>query len=157
MIPCVACVRSAIAGRSSGECFDNKSDGNRCFRCSSGHTCRALPAAAVAVCTRFVNARIAGALCGVSPISLSGAPAALLLIFGQRLNKLRTAACVALEKEGELEDNEVEALPDHKPGLKKRKDKEDDGSGDGAAFGGKASRNQMAIDAFNTLISVLKS
>ena len=64
-VPCVGCVRSAIAGRSSGECFDNKSGGNRCFRCSSGHICRALPTAAAAICTKFVNARINRAPRGV--------------------------------------------------------------------------------------------
>ena len=123
----------------------------------SGHTYRALPATAVAVYTRFVNVCIAGALCNISSISLSGAPAALLLIFRQRLNKLRTAACVALKKEKELENNEVKAFFDYKPGLKKRKDKKDNGSGDKAAFGDKTSRNQMVINAFNTFILILKS
>jgi hypothetical protein len=69
-VPCAGCVRSAIAGRSTGECFDNKSGGDRCFRCASGHTCRALPSAAASACIKFVDARINNAPKNVSPADL---------------------------------------------------------------------------------------
>ena len=61
-------MRSAIARRSTGECFDNKSGGDRCFRCSSGHVCQALPASAVHTAQKFVNARAGGASTKVSPL-----------------------------------------------------------------------------------------
>ncbi|RYP43671.1 hypothetical protein DL768_009789 [Monosporascus sp. mg162] len=37
-VPCLGCLRSALAGRSTGECFD-AAVGSRCWRCASGHTC----------------------------------------------------------------------------------------------------------------------
>jgi hypothetical protein len=64
---------------------------------------------------------------------------------------------VVLEEEGELEDDDTDVPPDHKPGLRKRKDEDDDEEGGGGAGFDKASRNQMAMDAYNTLMSVLKS
>ncbi|KAF1938448.1 hypothetical protein EJ02DRAFT_22585 [Clathrospora elynae] len=48
--PCLGCVRSALAGRSSGECFDQSGGGSRCFRCASGHSC--VP---VLVCSKYVT------------------------------------------------------------------------------------------------------
>ena len=74
----------------------------------------------------------------------------------QRINNLRSAARVALEEEGELDDDDNR--PEHKPGpSKKKKDSDDEGNSDRAALSRNASRNQMAMDAFNTLMSVLTS
>ncbi|KAF2469087.1 uncharacterized protein BDR25DRAFT_51002 [Lindgomyces ingoldianus] len=36
---CLGCIKSALAGRSSGECHDSATGGSRCWRCSSGHSC----------------------------------------------------------------------------------------------------------------------
>ncbi|KAI1435256.1 hypothetical protein GGR50DRAFT_331303 [Xylaria sp. CBS 124048] len=42
--PCMACLKSAIAGRSSGECHDAVSNsGYRCWRCASGGRCQPIP------------------------------------------------------------------------------------------------------------------
>jgi hypothetical protein len=53
--PCLGCVRSALAGRSNGACYDNKAGGRRCYRCSSGHNCRPVPPAAAPVCSKFID------------------------------------------------------------------------------------------------------
>ncbi|RYP20483.1 hypothetical protein DL767_009437 [Monosporascus sp. MG133] len=54
-VPCLGCLRSALAGRSSGECYD-AAVGSRCWRCASGHTCTQVPAVARAAAVRFVEA-----------------------------------------------------------------------------------------------------
>jgi hypothetical protein len=69
-VPCAGCVRSAIAGRSTSKCFNNKSGEDRCFRCASRHTCQALPSAAAFACIKFVNARINNASKNISPADL---------------------------------------------------------------------------------------
>ena len=63
-----------------------------------------------------------------------------------------------MEEEGELDDDDIDSRPEHKPGpSKKKKDSDDEGNSDRAALSRNASRNQMAMDAFNTLMSVLTS
>lgn len=40
--PCMACVNSMLAGRSDGLCFNVRGakKGSRCWKCSSGHSCK---------------------------------------------------------------------------------------------------------------------
>ncbi|KAK6583082.1 hypothetical protein PZA11_004158 [Diplocarpon coronariae] len=46
-IPCEGCVRSFLAGKSAGVCF-NSTVGVRCFRCAKGgHACQELPVGAL--------------------------------------------------------------------------------------------------------------
>ncbi|KAF1945178.1 hypothetical protein EJ02DRAFT_451744, partial [Clathrospora elynae] len=80
--PCLGCVRSALAGRSSGECFDQSGGGSRCFRCASGHSC--VPASALAA---PIAAKFLAALQGGAPES--------------QLRKLRIALRVVLEASAE--------------------------------------------------------
>ena len=43
-VPCLGCVKSCLAGKGDGKCYDNASGkGARCFKCSSGHPCLELP------------------------------------------------------------------------------------------------------------------
>ncbi|KAF1939270.1 hypothetical protein EJ02DRAFT_457123 [Clathrospora elynae] len=84
---------SALAGRSSGECFDQSGGGSRCFRCASGHS----SALAAPIAAKFL-----AALQGGAPES--------------QLRKLRIALRVVLKasaeelgsSEEEGEDEEVE-------------------------------------------------
>ena len=63
-----------------------------------------------------------------------------------------------MEEEDELDDEDEVDLPDHKPGLsKKKEDSDDEEGGAGAAVGEKARRNEMAMEAFSRLMSVLES
>ncbi|AEO53841.1 hypothetical protein MYCTH_91334 [Thermothelomyces thermophilus ATCC 42464] len=40
-VPCLMCVKSALAGRSSGECRNHSGPGKRCYHCAKGsHKCR---------------------------------------------------------------------------------------------------------------------
>ncbi|KAF1938979.1 hypothetical protein EJ02DRAFT_457406, partial [Clathrospora elynae] len=96
--PCLGCVRSALAGRSSGECFNQSGGGSWCFRCASGHLC--VPASALAA---PIAAKFLAALQGGAPES--------------QLRKLRIALRVVLEasakelgsgKEEEEEEERVE-------------------------------------------------
>ena len=65
--------------------------------------------------------------------------------------------CVALKKKEKLKNNKVKAFSDYKPGLKKRKNKKDNGNNNKTVFNNKTSRNQIIINTFNTFILVLKS
>ncbi|KAF2463948.1 uncharacterized protein BDR25DRAFT_382968 [Lindgomyces ingoldianus] len=56
---CLGCIKSALAGRSSGECHDSATGGSRCWRCSSGHSCLPLPPVAVVYARRLVAALVA--------------------------------------------------------------------------------------------------
>ena len=89
----------------------------------SGYIYKAFSATTITVCTRFVNICIASTFYNISLIFLLGASAALLLIFRQCFNKLRTAVCIALKKKEKLKNNKVKTLFNYKPGLKKRKNK----------------------------------
>ena len=63
-----------------------------------------------------------------------------------------------MEEEDELDDEDKVDLPDHKPGLSKKKEDSDDEEGDAeAAVGEKSRRNEMAMEAFSRLMSVLES
>ncbi|RYP55210.1 hypothetical protein DL768_000204 [Monosporascus sp. mg162] len=53
--PCYGCLRSALAGRSTGECFD-AAVGSRCWRYASGYTCTPVLANARPTAVRFVKA-----------------------------------------------------------------------------------------------------
>ncbi|KAI2463088.1 hypothetical protein F4781DRAFT_146192 [Annulohypoxylon bovei var. microspora] len=57
--PCLGCTNSALAGRSTGECFNTVGNGSRCWRCASGHSCYALPKDVVRWAKSLVVARIA--------------------------------------------------------------------------------------------------
>ena len=87
----------------------------------SGYIYRAFSVIIIAVYIRFVNICITNVFCNISLISLLGVSAALLLIFGQRFNKLRTTMCIALKKEKKLKNNKIKAFSDYKPGLKKKR------------------------------------
>ncbi|KAK4243865.1 hypothetical protein C7999DRAFT_35797 [Corynascus novoguineensis] len=48
-VPCTMCVKSALAGRSAGECRDHSGPGRRCAHCFRGsHKCQEIPASCVA-------------------------------------------------------------------------------------------------------------
>ncbi|KAL2145388.1 hypothetical protein VTI28DRAFT_7315 [Corynascus sepedonium] len=48
-VPCTMCVKSALAGRSAGECRDHSGPGKRCGHCFRGsHKCQKIPASCVA-------------------------------------------------------------------------------------------------------------
>ena len=52
--PCLGCVRSALAGKSTGACYNKAGKaGGRCVRCSAGHSCVAAPAALLPVARRL--------------------------------------------------------------------------------------------------------
>jgi len=53
--PCLGCVRSALKGMSTGQCWETAGRGARCFRCSQGHTCVAVPAHLSALARRLVG------------------------------------------------------------------------------------------------------
>jgi len=53
--PCLGCVRSALKGMSTGQCWETAGHGARCFRCSQGHTCVAVPAHLSALARRLVG------------------------------------------------------------------------------------------------------
>jgi hypothetical protein len=40
--PCVGCVKSVLANRGDGECYDQSGGGKRCWLCASGHKCTPL-------------------------------------------------------------------------------------------------------------------
>jgi hypothetical protein len=44
--PCLGCLKSALAGKSNGDCFENIKNNKitaRCYKCASGHTCLPIP------------------------------------------------------------------------------------------------------------------
>ncbi|KAH6674648.1 hypothetical protein B0J14DRAFT_653945 [Halenospora varia] len=89
-VPCLGCVRSLLAGRSDGSCYDS-TRGGRCFRCSSGHTCASLPAGTLPVVRLLFKAQE------------NAAPAS-------RMRALRAAVRVCLEAHlGAEEEQEEEA------------------------------------------------
>lgn len=57
-VPCLGCLRSALAGRSAGSCFEQANPGRskRCARCASGHQCLPVPALARRAATALVEA-----------------------------------------------------------------------------------------------------
>ena len=87
----------------------------------SGYIYKAFFAIIITVCIRFVNVCIIDTFYNISLIFLSGAFAALLLIFRQCLNKLRTITRITLKKEKELKNNKVKAFFNYKLGFKKIK------------------------------------
>ena len=136
--PCVGCVRSAIGGRSNGECHENALGGDRCWRCASGHRCVPVPVHARRICRQFLEARRSGNTSkGVSfPIMLCR-----IELICQRLVALRSAAKVALEHVDEHSSDSSDGgskkrkkkkrarrspTPDYKPGSRRRRDDDDD-------------------------------
>ena len=107
----------------------------------SGYICRAFFIAAITVYIRFVNVCIIGVFYNISLISLLDTLTALLLIFRQRLNKLRTAIRVTLKKKKELKNNKVKAFLNYKLDLKKKKNKKNNKSNNKVVFNNKANRN----------------
>ncbi|KAF1945181.1 hypothetical protein EJ02DRAFT_59430 [Clathrospora elynae] len=97
--PCLGCVRSALAGRSYGECFDQLGGGSRCFRCASGHSCVPVSAPAAPIAAKFLAALQGG-------------------VSESQLKKLRTALRVVLDSfaeelgSGEEKEEEVEEIED---------------------------------------------
>ncbi|KAH8598600.1 hypothetical protein B0O99DRAFT_738803 [Bisporella sp. PMI_857] len=82
--PCLGCVRSALAGKSTGACYNRAGKaGGRCVRCSAGHSCVAAPAALLPVARRLSAA-------------LEATP-----VVKSRVNKLRGALRVLIEVEEE--------------------------------------------------------
>jgi len=53
--PCLGCIRSALKGMSTGQCWETAGRGARCFRCSQGHTCIAMPAHLLALARRLIS------------------------------------------------------------------------------------------------------
>ena len=123
----------------------------------SDYIYKAFFAVIITVYIRFVNICIINTFYNISSISLSGASAALLLIFKQCLNKLRTTARIALKKEEELKNNKIKAFSNYKPGLKKKKNKKNNKSNNKTAFNNKTSKNQIIINIFNIFILILKN
>ena len=80
----------------------------------SGYICKAFFAAVMTVYIRFVNIYITNAFYNISLIFLLGAFIALLLIFRQRFNKLRTIICIALKKKEKLKNNKVKTFFNYK-------------------------------------------
>ncbi|KAL7624409.1 hypothetical protein AAE478_005973 [Parahypoxylon ruwenzoriense] len=58
--PCMGCLRSALAGRSTGQCYDTVGNGSRCWRCASGHSCLPVPEGVTSMARNFVSARVSG-------------------------------------------------------------------------------------------------
>jgi hypothetical protein len=53
--PCLGCVRSALKGMSTGECWETAGRGSRCYLCSHGHTCKPVPANLSVLARRLVS------------------------------------------------------------------------------------------------------
>jgi hypothetical protein len=47
---CLMCLLSGLSGKSTGVCRDSVSNGERCWRCASGHSCRPVYVALVDLC-----------------------------------------------------------------------------------------------------------
>jgi hypothetical protein len=53
---CLGCLKSALAGRSKGECYENTTQpGRRCYRCVSGHSCLPIPQYAALTAAKFLD------------------------------------------------------------------------------------------------------
>jgi len=87
--PCLGCVRSALKGMSTGECFDTAGRGARCLRCSHGHKCEPVPEHLQLLARRLVGALVNRASKG-------------------KISNLRSAMRVMLELEEEEEEEEEE-------------------------------------------------
>lgn len=59
-VPCLGCVRSALAGASFGDCHDQGGRTRRCERCANGGTCEVLPDLAVRASLALLSALEAG-------------------------------------------------------------------------------------------------
>lgn len=60
-VPCLGCVRSALAGMSLGDCYSTPGSARRCVRCGQGGTCKPLPDLAVRASLTLVGALAASA------------------------------------------------------------------------------------------------
>ena len=114
----------------------------------SDYIYRAFSAVIIAVYIRFVNVCIISAFYNISPIFLLSASIALLLIFRQCFNKLRTAVYMALKKKKKLKNNKVKAFFNYKLGLKKKKNKKNNKNNNKTAFDNKINKNQIIINIF---------
>ncbi|KAF1935086.1 hypothetical protein EJ02DRAFT_439461 [Clathrospora elynae] len=103
--PCLGCVRSALAGRSSGECFDQSGGGSRCFQCASGHSC--IPASALAA---PIAAKFLALLQGSAPeLQLRKLRIALHVVLESSAKELGSSE--EEEKEGQVEEEDASKLP----------------------------------------------
>ena len=84
----------------------------------------------ITVYIRFVNVYITNVFYNISFIFLLNTFIALLLIFRQCLNKLRTVIYITLKKKKKLKNNKVKILFNYKLGLKKIKNKKNNKSKD---------------------------
>ena len=123
----------------------------------SDYIYKAFFAIIITIYIRFVNICIINTFYNISFIFLLGAFAALLLIFRQCLNKLKTVICVVLKKEEKLKNNKIKTFFNYKLSLKKIKNKKDNKSNNKIVFNNKISKNQIVINIFNIFILVLKS
>ncbi|RYP90789.1 hypothetical protein DL770_003090 [Monosporascus sp. CRB-9-2] len=73
-VPCLGCLRFALAGRFTGKCFD-AAVGSRCWRCTSGHTCT--PVYEVDRFRAAVRIFLEGKKEKVTPAAPTGGPAAV--------------------------------------------------------------------------------
>jgi hypothetical protein len=95
-ISCARCIRSALAGRSTGECHDAVGAGQRCWNCASGHKCEPLPAAVQALAALLVAALVAPSP-RRSVSELLGFLLFRVLTSLQRITRLRAAVRTAFE------------------------------------------------------------
>jgi hypothetical protein len=51
---CLRCIRSALKGRSTGQCWETAGRGTRCFLCSRGYKCEPVPASLSLLARRLV-------------------------------------------------------------------------------------------------------
>ena len=68
--PCLGCLRSALAGRSNGQCHD-ATTGSRCWKCASGHVCAPVPVSVLPMARRLVASLVGGEDYAVCLITLS--------------------------------------------------------------------------------------
>ena len=55
--PCLGCLRSALAGRSNGQCH-NATTGSRCWKCASGHVYAPVPVSVLPIAWRLVTSLV---------------------------------------------------------------------------------------------------
>ena len=58
---CLRCVRSALAKRSNGVCYNTVTGGSRCWRCVGGHQCLPCPPGVMPLALRLTEALVSGA------------------------------------------------------------------------------------------------
>lgn len=54
-IACLGCVKSALKGRSAGDCWNHSGKGERCLRCDDGHVCLDTPSSIHAPARRLTE------------------------------------------------------------------------------------------------------